>query len=900
MEYNAFLPAISFMGPAIILALVLAALCINFFTLLTLYREKTSLSSIRQSYRPFLTLFFSQLLENTTWTCLTIGELFWPTYLYSYKFTICLTYLGQIFIVIQYKAIAYLIQTLTNKNNQTNISQQFGTITTHIFIVYLFYSAISHQFFFHQNFLAISTKTNHFFESFVIYLTLFTMLNLIVIPKIYEMLRTTQMSTLAKMVQRQLKIILHSLIIPFLLGKFIIGSSFIWYQNYPILHCIASISTFILATIFYYALNKILQLYPSPYSPHFYFVNEKERTIKNFQTALEGLANAQSIESVYETTFLFFKDEFAISPRALSIQIATLHTKADTIISRFLTLTAAESTDRQKKILVIDELSFDLFYEENYSNHMLFNFLHDIEGDVFVPIYYQEKMIGYLKIALGSRQHYYYAFTEQNSMLTFASYLGSIINVFYNNSIDLFLQQEKKIKNKLYLKHQEIILYQEGIKSSLQNKNRKSPGVILYKKGKFNCFNYEAKQLITFSITPHGNHPIARACLFIVDQIMQKKLLVSCLVEDETGKTLSIHGTACNDQQAVILTIAPANISDTFDHSHQYLNTDTDILYLLYFEKTIIGKQVNSVLPGIGPTLLPTKITLLKTILGKNSFFLDSHHADIPLVVKLIRQANPAIPFHTIEPEDLNSIHRSNNKQPKITLAHIHTFLLKKFNSASIFFIKNIHLVHPFIQEGITDFVKYGPAGSPDNNAQTTTYFRLLFSGKKSLMAMHQENLIHESLFTQLKDDIFALPTPTMLTQAEIHALIDGFTYHINQSYKEFITLTHLEKTQIYQQLPQSFREFYQIVTQIIKRKLKSKQIIESYQLVEQTYDETTAPYLDKHALKESNTLIMLWKQFKSYRKIATFLGVNPSSVQRRCKKLGIIPSLATKESSGK
>ena len=49
------------------------------------------------------------------------------------------------------------------------------------------------------------------------------------------------------------------------------------------------------------------------------------------------------------------------------------------------------------------------------------------------------------------------------------------------------------------------------------------------------------------------------------------------------------------------------------------------------------------------------------------------------------------------------------------------------------------------------------------------------------------------------------------------------------------------------------------------------------------------AARLGKYALKDPKLLNLLWNKFQSQNKIALFLGVNRSSVHRRCKEYGII-----------
>ena len=50
------------------------------------------------------------------------------------------------------------------------------------------------------------------------------------------------------------------------------------------------------------------------------------------------------------------------------------------------------------------------------------------------------------------------------------------------------------------------------------------------------------------------------------------------------------------------------------------------------------------------------------------------------------------------------------------------------------------------------------------------------------------------------------------------------------------------------------------------------------------------AARLGKHALKDPKVMGALWSKFKNQNKIAALLGVNRSSVNRRCKEYNLIP----------
>ena len=53
--------------------------------------------------------------------------------------------------------------------------------------------------------------------------------------------------------------------------------------------------------------------------------------------------------------------------------------------------------------------------------------------------------------------------------------------------------------------------------------------------------------------------------------------------------------------------------------------------------------------------------------------------------------------------------------------------------------------------------------------------------------------------------------------------------------------------------------------------------------------DLAHAARLGKQALKDKKIMTMLWNTFKNQNKIASFLGINRSSVSRRCKEYNLI-----------
>jgi transcriptional regulator with PAS, ATPase and Fis domain len=78
-------------------------------------------------------------------------------------------------------------------------------------------------------------------------------------------------------------------------------------------------------------------------------------------------------------------------------------------------------------------------------------------------------------------------------------------------------------------------------------------------------------------------------------------------------------------------------------------------------------------------------------------------------------------------------------------------------------------------------------------------------------------------------------------------------------------------------------------IQDILMNKSKKNHIYEETQF-DPAYNITDpelvqAARLGKKALKDPKTMALLWRKFQNQNKIATFLGVNRSSVNRRCKE---------------
>ena len=138
------------------------------------------------------------------------------------------------------------------------------------------------------------------------------------------------------------------------------------------------------------------------------------------------------------------------------------------------------------------------------------------------------------------------------------------------------------------------------------------------------------------------------------------------------------------------------------------------------------------------------------------------------------------------------------------------------------------------------------------------------------------------------------MPCLLTLPDEELLNLAQGFSEQAikTQTFEHLLALSEQDKNKLTINRPSSLNELKNKVQQILIKKSKQNDVYQettfnpAYQVTDP--ELAAAARLGKQALKDEKIMIMLWNKFKSQNKIATFLGVNRSSINRRCKKYSL------------
>lgn len=826
-------------------------------------------------------------------SCLSATDVSWLLWLClgPNYFTILIARLGWALYSIFYVSLFFLIESLLQKNYRFKKSHQ----------ILLALTAIPFSFFVYAAFSAITFPLEFTFRIFTnVYGTL---LILTLFKALYH-LRTQQ---LPKILKKQLLILFSLFIGPFIFFDLLQAN--LAEFNIPNQHKFMAILSAILITIaIYYCFKKIFGLRFLNFKEH---VHEEGNFnfIYDFKSVLADLGSAISRPELIHITKSFFNQALHIPYANTKLIIKSLNDNTnpapekniESSVEKFINLCdsqpAMAKNLHESKILIYDEIVFSSFYEETEQRKQTIQFLDDINADIFLPIYNEKTIIGYIVVERNARAKDLYTNIERDEMIVFASYLSNIIYLLQNKNLDTVILRERALEIELYHKHQEINQYKESITSFLRSAKERKIGIVFYKNRRFVFGNQAAHEFIDINLNTQEGHPLAKDFKNIARLVESYKSPQSCLSKDTKGNRIVIAGLPHLEQNNVIFTIYYPEIADVVREQMDQLKDPSEWDYVLYLQTTQSGQLINQLIPGNGKTLLQFKIQLLKAALGKRATLIEAPDDDAQNMVEILHHISLRQQLYTLK---LSS--PQPNSDTAIKLFGINpifsnssgTSLLETLNGTGTLFIQNIHLLNLETQLHLANFIKYGFYNPVKSDQRLYSDAHITCSTNQNLHRLVQEGLFLESLYNELKNTTVVVPSLLTLPDTEFLNLTNEYLEQTTQTqtFKKFFELTERDKAKLSEHRPTSLHELKERVLALVVQKSKRKQIYQETQF-NPAYNITepelaTAAKLGKHALRDEKMMRMLWSKFQSQNKIATFLGVNRSSVNRRCKDFNL------------
>jgi len=890
-------------SPYFLLATMVTTFTLKSYLLMTLIIRSQFISTAKRPWTFLTIVLISSLIADSAWIYKLVRNLFLPTM--DYRFCTFWIRIAWGFAIVQYQALALFIESLVEGTRPITIRQKIFLLISSIF----FLSFISLAF---QNFDCLNPADKPLIEpylqkGFVIYSQFFLMLS-----TLFFAFLQIRKDYLPRILKTQLKELIQWLILPHLISDFIQIFPFSPETSPLRINAVTNISTLFLTFAIYYCSRKVMGLRFLNFQEH---VQSHNRFvfIDNFKDVLEQLSHATSVQELGHITQTFFKDAFHIPLRRTMLFVRNIHNGQESTSSTKPEINKIESYTemilsaqepevnfiQQKKIIIHDEIAFSQFYEKSRTTNATVTFLEEINADIFIPIYEKQKIVGYIVVERDARPNFY-SNVERDEMLVFSSYLGNIIHLLQNRNLEILIHQEKELREELYSKHQEINQYKESIRSFLKSNKQKEIGIIFYKNRRFIFGNQTAKELIKVNVNTQEGHPITQALKQIARQVEEYKTSPMCFTKDSEGNKLILCGVPNLEYNNVIITVYYPEISDIITKQIDRLKDPTKWDYLLYLETTQSGKLINQLIPGSGEQLLMFKINVLKTALSKKATLLSIPEEDLLPTVELLHHISLRETLHILNLQGPEKNYDSAIKlfgiNPIFGLPPAQPPLLKKLDGTGTLFIQNIQFLGLETQEYLAEFISYGMYRIYKSEQKIVSNVRIICSTNQDLQSLTQEGKFSKNLFNELKKTSLSMPSLMTLPDNELSDLAEGFTEQAlkeSNTFKNLLELNDREKLKIAHQRPVSLQELKTKVQQALVQKSKKNEIYQETQF-DPAYEITDpeliqAARLGKHALRDPKIMGLLWSKFQNQNKIATFLGVNRSSVNRRCKEYNIL-----------
>ncbi|MCX5923507.1 MAG: sigma 54-interacting transcriptional regulator [Candidatus Dependentiae bacterium] len=866
----------------IISLIILASIIINLTKHLS---ANNALLNKKTLFLFFIVPILAIMLENLSWIAIALDL----QSAFAHSVTRAIVCLAWILSCIKFHSLALFLEQLTEKNFILKwYHKLFFAFEFMLCVAFVAYT------------ITLTPENQHSSFSTYIYRITVTYWFISITPSLVCTLKKLSCPTIPIVLKEQLKFLLFYFIFPHIICiilEFLPKILFSQKHNLTF----ANIGIIFITASLYYCFKRIMQFRFLNLSNHVQAKPDINITT-NFKDTIEQINVACNENEIEYITQNFFSEQFLIPKNRVNTYIRSNTEPQNTnqqIIEGFVSSKHADFNTveifLQHKILVAHEIEFDDFHTENPMISHLAEFLRKIECDIFLPILNNKKLIGYITIKKDITQTIY-NIDQQNKMIVLAQFLAPAIYLFQHNNVYALLQETKEVKEELYAKNQEVSQYKESIKKLLKDRLENHIGVIFYKAKHFSFKNAEAQKLLGVNPNLQQSHPTSATLSNFAQQVEKFQTAQTTYMTIHDGSKLMISGMPhAEPSGGVMLIIRNPEATDIIKMQFDSLGDHSKRDYLLYLETTKAGKAINKLLPSNQEIILNAKIQLLQASLQKSALLLEMHQNDITAIVDIIYQISEKETIHTLSLEhgQQECGMQLFGLNPLLSLQK-DVALLEKHNDG-ILVIKNIEFMDKTSQQMIAYFIRYGIYTPLKSEQRKFSNARIIFSTSHNLQSLSQEGIIIPELYAELKKSsktsILSLPSLVTMDHQDLSLIIDGFMYQNLQEAgnKGLIPLTIKEKDYLIAKRIPSLFEF--------KQKIQTLMFIKSQDLVTpletsskiKIFDATCpelqlASQLGKHALKDTQLMASLWKKLGNQTKIAELLGVNRSSVNRRCK----------------
>lgn len=731
----------------------------------------------------------------------------------------------------------------------------------------------------------------------------------------FIVLRVVKCNKPPRILEYQIKIFVYIFMAPQLLAKCFTYNPFTCDRFFNT-HMINDLSMFLVTAAMYYCTFRLMGLR---------FLNTRDqvtasrkfdfvRLMRDVIVQLPSVANSAEFRHVTQQVF---SKAFSLpenSVRLVLIQDENYQVADEQIKLLQKTLSSAQPVAQlldRTKVITRDEIDFSAYYDESPAYLQAADFLRKLQADVFIPVYDRNIFLGCIIVNEGTRRNKFFSAREQDEMVLFAGSLGPIITVVRSRNIDVLLESKNSAETELYHRYREIGQYQESIRSFVRESYDNTVGILYYKYNNFTFGNEAAHDLVTCDPNVQRGHPLTIQLRKIAQNAEKYGAAQHTTICFDAEQRLTVAVFPSLEKQSTVFVVSHPTIADIIKFQSDFLNDPGQWNYLLYLETTEAGQRVRGLIPGSSRTILNFKIELLRAAISHRAVLLNAPVEDRAPVIELLQAIGHREKISTItlkEPEKDLSVARELFGFAKVLGdTEEHAPLIARLDKIGTIYLENIHFLSRETQAYLAEYLRYGAYRPIKGEQRFPSNVRVICSSSESLPELVEKGLFLPELLDELRVHQLMHPQPHKLCRQEFDELVQEYMHELlkNHALKKILILSEREVQMLYNRKYTTFFELRKRLSGLIAAKALERETVgiaaakaiksvdlksDSDMIIPAYADEriNQAIMLGKHALNDRELLEYLWKTFQNQSKIATLLGVNRSSVNRRLKSYHI------------
>jgi len=526
-------------------------------------------------------------------------------------------------------------------------------------------------------------------------------------------------------------------------------------------------------------------------------------------------------------------------------------------------------------------------------------FLYELKADVFLPVYSDSKLVAAIVIDRDARPKRFYTDVERDEMLIYGDYLGSVLYLLTHMNLDTILQQQRALESEVYKKNKAMSLFKKGVYTFLEKGKKHGVGVLTYKNKRFAYCNQISRDIVPIDLNYDKGLSVTQKMTQMAGDVATFFTPKRNVLEVTEGERVVVDATPNLEKNNTILTVSGPRMSDLIGKQLALLKDQSKWATLLALKSTPEGALVDQLLPADTQTILNTKVSFFEhATTSKVIVFEMPSKEDAHGFASVVHKINNRRLFETIKVEHGSDggglAQRIFGVNPIFEQEHS-VGLLESLHKHGTLFIRNIHLLSLDLQRRLLEFIKSGRYLPLKSDEHKESDVLLLFSTNRNLFDLVQQGLFLKELYLELRKGTMWLPSLSNFPHDEFLALAEGIRQQVVYAklYQNLLVFNESDKKKLIESGCISLHELKTKIQTIVLKKtkrqsLKDSTIIDPASTVSDI-DLADAARLGRHALKDPKTLGLLMKKFKnSQSRVALFLGVNRSTVSRRCSQYNI------------